>query len=103
MPTNSYQWFWFCFFVFGTMGGWIFIGILIHRLRRINEEPEPQQDDSHRLRLAFMKVAAENLTLRGALKPFASGCAEACKDACANGEPLMDECPCFAARNAIQV
>lgn len=100
MPTNSYQWFWFCFFVLGTLGGWVFIGALIYRLRQTVEQ-EPEQE--HRLRVAFMRVAANNLSLRAALKPFADGCEEACKDGCANGEPMMDECPCFVAREALKV
>jgi hypothetical protein len=33
MPVTFWQWCWFTFFVFGTFGGWLFIGILIWLLR----------------------------------------------------------------------
>lgn len=33
MPSNIVQWLWFAFFVVGTLGGWVFIGYLIWRMR----------------------------------------------------------------------
>lgn len=33
MPSNIVQWLWFAFFVLGTLGGWLFIGYLIWRMR----------------------------------------------------------------------
>ena len=33
MPSNTAQWLWFAFFVVGTLGGWVFIGYLIWRMR----------------------------------------------------------------------
>ena len=33
MPSNTAQWLWFAFFVLGTLGGWLFIGYLIWRMR----------------------------------------------------------------------
>ena len=33
MPSNIAQWLWFAFFVLGTLGGWLFIGYLIWRMR----------------------------------------------------------------------
>jgi hypothetical protein len=33
MPSNIAQWLWFALFVVGTLGGWLFIGYLIWRMR----------------------------------------------------------------------
>ena len=33
MPSNFAQWCWFVFFVCGTIGGWVFIAVLIWRMR----------------------------------------------------------------------
>lgn len=33
MPNSIAQWCWFAFFVIGTFGGWIFIAVLIWRMR----------------------------------------------------------------------
>lgn len=38
MPSDFAQWCWFIFFMIGTLGGWVFIGVLIWILRGSQKE-----------------------------------------------------------------